>query len=203
MGGVASVPLGGGCCASSRTAPVYCKNPRLKSRLMEMDANRQVFEEVWVFRDIHGMASRSFLGLEPSPFPPGRPPPEACPGDSWHSLEAPSSSSAVQELGDSLHHTIIYMYESEGLRPLRLDWHSDGLCYADGGQDQGAWANLSMACREPGNENVRLKVFKAPLDAWKLMSHLKQLEPRVYDVADFNSKHFCDTLFDLEEGTQY
>mmetsp|Transcript_25445 Transcript_25445/g.73415 ORF Transcript_25445/g.73415 Transcript_25445/m.73415 type:complete len:204 (-) Transcript_25445:181-792(-) len=203
MGVIASVPgaavsaVTSNTCCASRSTPVHCKNQRLKSHLLEMGGNDQAFEEVWVFRDIPGMqcAMSSFNGLDPggTAVPEKRPPSQNVPDSGIH-------TSSGQELDP--HMTIIYMYDHGGLRPLRLDWHSDGLCFADGGKDSGSWANLAMIGRSPGKE-VRLKVFKAPVNAWQLLNHLKQLEPRVYDAVEFNSKHFCEALFAHEDGIEY
>jgi len=73
------------------------------------------------------------------------------------------------------------------LKPLRLDWQPDGLAFMQGG--------LSKNC-------ISVKVPAEPLSLEVLMQHLQTLEKREYDWQTFNSKDFCEYLFNLIEGKE-
>lgn len=145
---------------------------------MQLAIHKIPFEEVWIFSD---------LDHEPS-------------------VPSYKNGQAVvlndDQLGDPLH-TVVFMYDSQPLKPLRIDWRPDGLGFMDGSED-GDRVNFSENIRScKPNVSVRLKVYDVPLQAKQLIEHLKALEAHVYDPDHFNSKHFCDHLFGLEKGVEF
>mmetsp|Transcript_152865 Transcript_152865/g.490366 ORF Transcript_152865/g.490366 Transcript_152865/m.490366 type:complete len:193 (-) Transcript_152865:47-625(-) len=181
MGAVASGVTGAGCC-TNRRAPVRCWNPQLSCRLVKIEYSGESFEEVWFFLDtaaldwmptFPGSSSSASIG----------PPAEGKLGD--QGTQAPPG--IIAEVCEP-HYTIVFNYGPGPLRPLRLDWRSDGLSFLEGGLRP--------------REEVRFKVFDDPLRASELIGRLKELERRVYDPLSFNSKHFCEYLFDAVEGRE-
>mmetsp|Transcript_18925 Transcript_18925/g.42396 ORF Transcript_18925/g.42396 Transcript_18925/m.42396 type:complete len:188 (+) Transcript_18925:49-612(+) len=173
-----------GCCTSRRAA-ARCSNYQLNSRLDQLAKGGEEFEEVWLLC-------------------PNRP----C-------VEAESSSSGkrgsqkVTECYSPIRphseYTIVYMYGKEdGLSPLSIEWRMDGLGFVDGaplcatgGTPLGDHASFREVAGQKGS---RLKVFHAPMDPKKLMKCLLELEAFQYDPNKFNSKHFCERLFELQDG---
>mmetsp|Transcript_40253 Transcript_40253/g.90887 ORF Transcript_40253/g.90887 Transcript_40253/m.90887 type:complete len:198 (-) Transcript_40253:140-733(-) len=179
---VASGIVGGSCC-TNRRAPVRCWNPQLSCRLVKLEYGGEAFEEVWLFRDSTPMD----LYLMPSPGL------DADGGDGTPSSSPALTSSAAAHQTHVMeamepHFAIVYNYGLCPLKPLRLDWRPDGLGFMEGGLRP--------------REEVRMKVFHEPLKASNLMGQLKLLEEKVYDPIDFNSKHFCEFLFDKAEGRE-
>mmetsp|Transcript_10996 Transcript_10996/g.19905 ORF Transcript_10996/g.19905 Transcript_10996/m.19905 type:complete len:187 (+) Transcript_10996:72-632(+) len=181
MGGSLSNTYG---CCTSRRPGARCSNFQLNSRLDQLAKGGEEFEEVWLL----------------------------CP--SRQGLDAESSSSGKkggqktteQSNPNRLHndYTIVYMYGKDGLSPLSIEWRMDGLGFVDGAPvcatggsplgDHGAFREAAL------QKGSRLKVFDVPMDPKKLMKCLLELEAFQYDPNKFNSKHFCDRLFDLQDG---
>mmetsp|Transcript_144267 Transcript_144267/g.402083 ORF Transcript_144267/g.402083 Transcript_144267/m.402083 type:complete len:205 (+) Transcript_144267:95-709(+) len=194
MGGVAGAVadgvtsgIAGGSCCTHRRPPVRCWNPQLNCRLVKLEYGGEAFEEVWVFRDSAPLDLCVIPGLDPVA------------GNSLGhsgSFGATGSSSTASlplpqaHIPEALepHFAIVYNYGLCPLKPLRLDWRPDGLGFVEG----------SLRPKE----EVRLKVFHQPLKASKLMGQLQKLEEKVYDPVGFNSKHFCEYLFDMAEGVE-
>mmetsp|Transcript_57089 Transcript_57089/g.107587 ORF Transcript_57089/g.107587 Transcript_57089/m.107587 type:complete len:175 (+) Transcript_57089:63-587(+) len=107
---------------------------------------------------------------------------------------AASSNGALGTQPADRNHVIVYLYGTPP-RSLRLEWRSDGLAFCEGRLGQ---YDLPGTARHKAG--TRLKVFKKPVPAAKLLADLQRLESYVYDPVAFSSKRFCEMLFDIEDG---
>ncbi|CAK9035284.1 unnamed protein product [Durusdinium trenchii] len=163
MGAVSSGLTDGfrGNCCVQRRPPVRCFNPHLNLQLLKLEHSGARIEEVWLVRPERGIQA---------PLSPNL------------SMEPMESRLAIVyniSEGDAS--------EGSSIKPLRLDWHPDGLAFMQGG--------LSKNC-------VSMKVPSEPLSLEVLMQHLQSIEKKAYDPQTFNSKDFCEYLYGLVEGKE-
>eukprot|EP00405_Crypthecodinium_cohnii_P034066 CAMPEP_0206531708 /NCGR_PEP_ID=MMETSP0325_2-20121206/3923_1 /ASSEMBLY_ACC=CAM_ASM_000347 /TAXON_ID=2866 /ORGANISM="Crypthecodinium cohnii, Strain Seligo" /LENGTH=144 /DNA_ID=CAMNT_0054027997 /DNA_START=127 /DNA_END=558 /DNA_ORIENTATION=+ len=143
-----------------------------------MDHYQEVLEEVWMFKETVQEPCLEHTGTEV------RVPPAANADPSSVDLE-PRPKLPSQE---GPHYVIVFNCGPAPLRPLRLDWRKEGLHYREGGLHP--------------KEEVKLKIFDAPIPARDLLGYLKSVETRVFDELSFNSKHFCEELFEAFPGVE-
>mmetsp|Transcript_50791 Transcript_50791/g.120690 ORF Transcript_50791/g.120690 Transcript_50791/m.120690 type:complete len:182 (+) Transcript_50791:147-692(+) len=179
MGGTFSNTYG--CCTSRRPA-MRCTNPHLHARLLQLASGGEEFEEVWLLTPNRARYEQDAkTGSTQQRYPEGGP------------------LSRID--GD---YSIVYMYGKEGLNPLSIEWRMDGLGYYDGAPVGGTVVGENASFREvAGQKGSRLKVFRRPVSPKKLAADLLEFESLQYDPIKFNSKHFCDRLFDREDGETF
>lgn len=187
--GVLSTVSGSVCCSNRRT-PCRCWNPQLSHRLVTLDYGGEVFEEVWVFRDDFPLD----LGLALLPATPSTASGAASSTGAAGAVVGgglagrPVPAAAAGQQVPEAHYAIVFNYGPGPLRPLRLDWRSDGLSFFEGGLQP--------------REEVQLKVFREPLKASALLGQLEALRFKVFDPVCFDSKAFCKYLYEFTDGTE-
>ncbi|CAJ1331937.1 unnamed protein product [Effrenium voratum] len=74
---------------------------------------------------------------------------------------------------------------------LRLDWNPDGLAFDE------------LNTRLPENLLVESKVFHRPLRPAELGHQLEEVQNKTFDIAEWNSNHFCQYLIAQVSGKAY